>query len=97
MTTATAGRPQSYLGALEDYAVEAKSIGHELILRDPEEWATLAELALELDAIEVADSLEEVQARLPLLRALTTRLRRHDLTENRLHRSIARTAVGGED
>jgi hypothetical protein len=91
-----AGRPQAYLGALEDRVIEQQSIGHELVVNDIEEWTALAELASEVDRISaIVDSPAE-QAHARKLRQLVARLRRHDVIENRRHRAIAGMVVAAE-
>lgn len=90
-----AGRPQTYIGTLEDVVCEARATAWELVAADQREMAlhdAIAALHSQAD-MQLADG-DALSARRSLAEArqLMTELRRHDLAENARHRAIVRSA-----
>lgn len=87
------GRPQGYLGRVEDRLVECESLGAELAIRhDPWEWSALTTLR---DSVEqlvtnlVDGYLEHALADAESMRRVVRELIQRDVQENRKHRAIA--------
>ncbi len=91
----TAGRPQSYIGQLEDRVVEARAIGMELAMRhDPHEFVLLRNMGHLLR--QIRDVLPFDHPAQPLVAraiGISDELQVIDLGENRKHRVIAGDSV----
>lgn len=94
-TSTKGGRPQTYLGALEDNIVEAKALAYELTLHDVREWASTGSLESILQEAARANDdghVADVRHHLARARALVIQMRVADIEENRKHRSLV--AIG---
>lgn len=90
MTTATnpGGRPQSYVGALEDRVVEMQAIALDLVPHDSREWQAHQSLISILAEATNAASVEDARHHAARAQALAIQMREADLEENRKHRAI---------
>lgn len=100
MSNAQGGRPQTYVGALEDRHCELHALALDLIAQDaPELQALRAVFLLQQEALGelAAGELAMGQHKLARAQALTLQLIQSDVTvENRGHRELARISRGGE-
>lgn len=88
-----AGRPQTYIGALEDAVVEARSAAWELVTADVREMAlhdAIQALQGQADAYLAEGDVASARRSLADARGLMVQLRKHDLAENSRHRALAR-------
>lgn len=86
------GRPQTYVGSLEDFRVEAVAIGSELAaVHDPVEFSDLREQARYHDeALDLLPFDHPARRLVEMARAINHRLQLADLPENQKHRALAR-------
>lgn len=89
------GRPQTYLGSLEDFRVEAQAVGVELSTRhDPLEFSQLrTQGRLLAEALDLLAFDHPALRLVEMARDLNHLLQVEDLPENHKHRSLARGAV----
>jgi len=97
MTQNVGGRPQTYIGGLEDRIVEVAAVADEFVPHDASEWQRLNEMdACDAGLLAALDADDDLLARhyALQLRRLHKDARVADIHENKRHRLVRDTARG---